>query len=51
MYYVIHKVKINLKIGNWKLLSQNFDVTKKLLEIFLDNFSDGIADHVDIKFS
>ena len=49
MYYVIHKDKVNLKIRNRKLLSQNFDVTKRLLEIFFDNFSDGTADHVEIK--
>ena len=45
---VIHKNEINLKTGNWNLFSQNFDVIKKGLGMFLI-FS--VMEHVDIKFS
>ena len=46
LYYVIHKNEINLKTGNWNLFSQNFDVIKKVLEMFLI-FS--VTEHVEIK--
>ena len=46
--YVIHKNKVNLKIGNWNLFSQNFDVIKKVLEMFLI-FS--VMEHVEVKFN
>ena len=48
LYYVIHKNKVNLKIGNWNLFSQNFDVSKKVLEMILI-FS--VMEHLEIKFT
>ena len=48
LYYVIHKNEINLKTGNWNLFSQNFDVIKKVLKMFLI-FS--VVEHVEIKFN
>ena len=41
---VIHKDEVNLKFGILKLLPQNFDVIKKLLENLFDNFGDGSVD-------
>ena len=48
LYYVMHKNKVNLKIGNWNLFSQNFDVIKKSVIKFLI-FS--VMEHVDLKFT
>ena len=43
--------KVDLKIGKWKLLSQNIDVIKITVENLFDNFSDGTVDHVEMKFN
>ena len=41
MFTLSIKNKVNLKIGNWNLFSQNFDIIKKSVGNIFDIFSDG----------
>ena len=46
LYYVIHKNKVNFKIGNWNLFSRNSGVIKNVLEMFLIS---SVMEHIEIK--
>ena len=48
LYYVIHKNKVNPKIGKSNSFFKNFDIIKKVLEMFLVFI---VMEHIEIKIN